>query len=537
MYPTEPVLGALAVTALVAVALAVLLVPAIFGRGPLARRILARARRRELTEANQVRPSPAPSGAITPSVQLLARKRHSQIDSDPATRLEHASSDELQEVMQGVFGADSINRAIRVLAYAFILVVLGIVSLSQLWQSVQPQIFAVLAAAGVFVLVVHELFPATGRGMARIFVEGTSAVVFLTALVLLTGNVASPFFFVYAPVMGGVALVASPLTTLALAVEVIVAYGVAALAGPDTSEAATRDTIVRVAANLMALVVLTWAGLAIAQVQKRTREAAIRLSTVDSLTDLCNRGYFFNAVDREIQRSRRFGRGFCLLMMDLDGLKPINDRYGHFHGDLVLRAVADVIRTGLRGVDVPARYGGDEFVALLPETDSSGAFVVAEKIRLGVSEMVIEGAGQQVRTSLSIGVVAYPDDGHTADELMIAADEAMYASKRLGKNRVVGYADPGDVSAPFVAPRRQVVSTPGFRPTTRDIEPYPERGPRDRTPWERDRVDADRDEWDPRERGGGPSQFPPQQFGPTDLNRNRDRDVDRPRDISDRGSA
>jgi diguanylate cyclase (GGDEF)-like protein len=313
---------------------------------------------------------------------------------------------------------------------------------------------------------------------------------------------------------------------------------VAALAGPSKTDVASRDIIVRVAANLLALVVLTWAGLAIAEVQRRTREAAIRLSTVDSLTDLCNRGYFFNAVDREIQRSRRFGRGFCLLMMDLDGLKPINDRYGHFHGDLVLRAVANVIRTGLRGVDVPARYGGDEFVALLPETDSSGAFVVAEKIRLGVSEMVVEGGGQQVRTSLSIGVVAYPDDGHTADELMIAADEAMYASKRLGKNRVVGYADPGDVSAPFVAPRRQVVSTPGFRPATRDIEPYPDRGPRDRLGWERDRDrgEQDRGDWDVRDRGG-PSQLPPTQLGPTDLGRGRDRDVDRPHDISDRGSA
>ena len=85
------------------------------------------------------------------------------------------------------------------------------------------------------------------------------------------------------------------------------------------------------------------------------------------------------------------------------------------------------------------------------------AYIAAEKIRQGVSELLVEADGQQITTSLSIGMVSYPDDGQTADELMIAADEAMYLSKRLGKNRVVGYADPGDMPAPAISP-------PDFRP-------------------------------------------------------------------------
>ncbi len=166
-------------------------------------------------------------------------------------------------------------------------------------------------------------------------------------------------------------------------------------------------------------------------------------------------------------------------MMDLDGLKSINDRYGHYQGDLVLRSVAHVIRSGLRGVDVPARYGGDEFVALLPETDPSGAYVVAEKIRQVTSEMVVQSGGEQITTSLSIGVVSCPDDGHTADELMIAADKAMYSSKRLGKNRVVGYADPDPPTAPSPHSRRSPASTPGFRRFGRHDEPNGNRGKRD----------------------------------------------------------
>jgi diguanylate cyclase (GGDEF)-like protein len=129
--------------------------------------------------------------------------------------------------------------------------------------------------------------------------------------------------------------------------------------------------------------------------------------------------------------------------------------------------VAQLIRAGLRGIDVAARYGGDEFVALLPETDPSGAYVVAEKIRQMVSELLVETGGHQITTSMSIGVVVYPDDGKTADELMIAADEAMYSSKRLGKNRVVGYAEPDQANQAPLPPRPQV-PTPGFRPLPRE---------------------------------------------------------------------
>jgi diguanylate cyclase (GGDEF)-like protein len=125
-------------------------------------------------------------------------------------------------------------------------------------------------------------------------------------------------------------------------------------------------------------------------------------------------------------------------MMDLDGLKHVNDQYGHFHGDQALRAVGATIRAGVRRIDTAARYGGDEFVVVLPETEPSGAFILAEKIRQGVVDQSLQVDGQDIPTSLSIGVVVYPRDGRTVDDLMIAADTTMYRSKRQGKNRVVG---------------------------------------------------------------------------------------------------
>ena len=124
-------------------------------------------------------------------------------------------------------------------------------------------------------------------------------------------------------------------------------------------------------------------------------------------------------------------------MMDLDELKTINDRYGHYFGDQVLRGVGEVIRSGVRKIDTAARYGGDEFVVLLPETDPTGAWVLAEKVRIGVTELDVRVAGAEISASISVGVVSFPDDGRTSDALMISADQAMYASKRGGKNRVM----------------------------------------------------------------------------------------------------
>jgi diguanylate cyclase (GGDEF)-like protein len=382
-------------------------------------------------------------------------------------------------VLRGSFAVDTYNKAVRVLAWSFILLSLLVILVSQLWQPAQPQITATLILAGIFVLVVHELMPPTTLTTIRVVIEGSAAVVIVTMLVLLTGYSLSPFFLLYPLLVGGAALVAAPRVTLVLTLETVVAYLIAAFSGPLDSNS-VRDALARVGINLTALLLLAYLGMVVARVQRRTREAAIRLSTVDSLTDLYNRGYFFNSVDHEIQRGQRFRRGFCLLMMDLDGLKSINDRYGHYQGDVVLRGVAQLIRAGLRAIDVAARYGGDEFVALLPETDPSGAYVVAEKIRQMVSELLIQSGGHQITTSLSIGVVSYPDDGQTADELMIAADEAMYSSKRLGKNRVVGYAEPEDLPQAAPASRRAPVPTPGFRPLPRQVDGRPpeERGRR-----------------------------------------------------------
>ena len=276
--------------------------------------------------------------------------------------------------------------------------------------------------------------------------EGSVAITVATMLVALTGGVNSPFFFVYPLIVGGAALVVTPGMTLGLALIAALGYVLAVVLGSPAAVLAIPGTAATVGINLTAMILLAYIAMVIAREQRTTRDAAIRLSTIDPLTALFNRGFFFAALEREIARSARSGRGFCLLMMDLDELKAINDRLGHFHGDRVLSAVGQVVNAGVRRIDTAARYGGDEFVVLLPETDPTGAFVLAEKIRIGVNELDLDLPDDAVRPSMSVGVVSFPDDGQTADELMISADRAMYTSKRAGKNRVTGVNMPIDRS-------------------------------------------------------------------------------------------
>ena len=335
---------------------------------------------------------------------------------------------------------EAFDRVVRVVAWIFLLSTTTIVAVTGLWQENETAILVLLALAGFFVLVVHELLPASALGTAKFVVEGTVAITFAAILVLLTGQGESPFFFTFPLIVGGAALVVSPRATVGLAAAASLAYVLAVAVG--RTDPFPRTAIAAVGVNLTALLLLAYVAMVIAREQRRARDEALRLSTIDPLTALSNRGHFFAALEREISRSARTGRRFCLLMMDLDELKAINDRFGHFHGDRVLRSVGEVIRSSVRRIDTAARYGGDEFVALLPETDPTGAWVLAEKIRLGVGELSIDVAGNALKTTLSVGVVTHPDDGGTADELMIKADEAMYASKRAGKDRVMGAPEP-----------------------------------------------------------------------------------------------
>jgi diguanylate cyclase (GGDEF)-like protein len=160
--------------------------------------------------------------------------------------------------------------------------------------------------------------------------------------------------------------------------------------------------------------------------------AALLRAERDPLTGLANHGRLWAALEHETARAERYGRSVSVVMLDVDGFKKFNDRHGHVAGDEALARAAQLVRERSRASDVAARYGGDEFALVLPETASAGARAVAEKIRASIEALRLGGGG----VTVSAGVATAPDDGRAAADLVRAADARLYLAKAGGGNRV-----------------------------------------------------------------------------------------------------
>ncbi|MBV8207833.1 MAG: sensor domain-containing diguanylate cyclase [Acidobacteria bacterium] len=173
-------------------------------------------------------------------------------------------------------------------------------------------------------------------------------------------------------------------------------------------------------------------------------ERARNLANVDGLTGIYNRRYFEQRILEELERSQRYNGNLALLMIDIDHFKKLNDEFGHLLGDEALRRVSNIFEQHLRKLDVVCRYGGEEFAILVPETAGARAVTVAEKLRRVVESWEFPGVPRPV--TISIGVAEFPLNGRTRDELMKAADDALYAAKQRGRNRVVAATAPAPIS-------------------------------------------------------------------------------------------
>jgi diguanylate cyclase (GGDEF)-like protein len=186
------------------------------------------------------------------------------------------------------------------------------------------------------------------------------------------------------------------------------------------------------------MLTLSTAGVVIALIRDRLIgliENLTDAARTDPLTGLLNRRGFEEVFDIEIERARRADRSLSVIVGDLDSFKTINDRRGHGAGDDVLNHIGEAIRGTKRSWDSAARIGGDEFAVLAPDTDEHGAYVLAERLRLEIEETLEPGGAGQL--TASFGIVSFPIHGQTSDALLTAADQALYAAKRLGRNRAV----------------------------------------------------------------------------------------------------
>jgi len=175
-----------------------------------------------------------------------------------------------------------------------------------------------------------------------------------------------------------------------------------------------------------------------ARLYQQTRE----LSNTDSLTRLANRRQFQTVLEKEFAQARRYRSNFSLIMVDIDHFKLYNDCHGHLQGDGVLREVAHILQDNIREIDLAARFGGEEFIILMPKTNKEGARAAAEKLRRCVAGKDFPGAGQsqpEGRLTLSLGIAEFPDDGQEPEALLERADQALYQAKNMGRNRTVAW--------------------------------------------------------------------------------------------------
>lgn len=390
--------------------------------------------------------------AVGALVAILRDRKHADPSAIPATAPEETSSESTSPA--ALLSHEGVVRVVWWVAIAGVMVGIGV---TNAFAANRAAIFALAGAAAGLVVVLHELLPRRWRGRFSIGFEIFAALALASGLVWLTGGAASPFVFTYHLVAVAAALTLGSRLAIVVAAAATLAYlGQLALA----SVGGAADELLRVGVNLGSLWLLAYLAGVYASAERRARTRVLELSLSDSLTGLFNRVQLFPRLEQEVQRTRRSGRGFCVLMIDLDGLKAINDSMGHLRGDEVLRGVGRAIAGSIRGVDAAYRYGGDEFLVLLPETEFVGAYVVAEKIREGVEEIGTSLASEEATTSVSIGLVSHPEDGWSTEELMIAADRAMYQAKSLGKNQISGNPRPRRTAPRRLLPAPEEASAP-----------------------------------------------------------------------------
>jgi len=303
-------------------------------------------------------------------------------------------------------------------------------------------IYAGLVVFSAVIFGFHYLNFVVKPGHWSLAVETWIMILFITWVLYHTGRLDSPLLNLYLLPIVTSALTLGHMVTL-LQVGLIAACYV--FLGYTTSTSfLSIITAGNFAADLAPMLLVAYITTMLSQDILNAMARIKLISETDELTHAFNMRAFNAIARRECALARRYNRTFSLLMVDSDNLKKVNDTHGHEAGDRLIKLVVQCIRDDLRTTDVVARYGGDEFMCLLPETDSAAAAMVAERMRVRIARTALEaGSGPgpaavsaAIPTTVSIGVATYPGDGGDFDQLAKNADRALYASKAQGRNRV-----------------------------------------------------------------------------------------------------
>lgn len=267
----------------------------------------------------------------------------------------------------------------------------------------------------------------------KIAIETWVMIAFITGVLTQTGGLTSPLVNLYLLVIITTALTLGKGATMLQIVLIAACY--LWLAEPD-ADATVTVYFAGIAAQFAPMVLVAYVTTMLASDIRRALGHIKNLSEKDELTGVLNMRAFTVAVDRISRQSARYNHAYTILMIDSDSLKTVNDKYGHQAGNRLLQLLVQCIQAQLRETDILARYGGDEFIVMLPETTATGAEIVATRIRQRVEAAQLATREHPVTSTVSVGIAAYPEHGASLEGVIERADQALYASKSAGKNRV-----------------------------------------------------------------------------------------------------
>lgn len=329
----------------------------------------------------------------------------------------------------------------------WLLIILALLFLRLTNVSVERQNVYVGSLVVFAVLVIVFRYTPLFRGRPRLGleIETLLMVAFVTAIAMQTGYTSSPLFNLYLLPIITSALTLGRRTTILHVAAVCVCYVWLSVMGAahNVWSLSFLGHFVTVMSPILLVALLTTL---LASNIRSTKDHIRDLSDKDGLTGLYNLRAFTRSLNAEHAKARRLNSVYGILMIDVDNLKPINDEFGHEGGNKALVLVAGTVARNTRASDVAARYGGDEFVILLPDSDPATANQVARRIRNGVYGNTLNVGPKMVRVSVSIGLASYPDDGPEIANVMLAADERMYADKSF-RRRKDASGIPGSVNA------------------------------------------------------------------------------------------
>ncbi len=310
-------------------------------------------------------------------------------------------------------------------------------------------IYMALFFMGAFILAVHYVHFYQKETLTKLAVETWVMIVFTTWVTWYSGQIHSPLLNLYLLPIIASALILGKLMTTIETLVVIVCYLV--MAHEPGKNGVNTISYWGTMAALIAPVVLVAYITTMLRADIRYAVARIkRISDTDELTGVYNMRAFSAILRRTFQQSVRHDHPLSIVMLDSDNLKAVNDTHGHEAGNRLLQHMIRKVSEELRRSDTIARYGGDEFTVLLPETDRRGAMETAERIRKSVEMSQFDVRGTNITTTVSLGVASYPDDGGNVDILVDKADRALYRAKQRGRNQTATYEieDDSDDSPP-----------------------------------------------------------------------------------------